>query len=145
MTTLAPSPVSAAATLDAAQRGSLREVLLARRQALLDSLALHTGGASRTQHAREVLQQDGDDAPARAADREVDLAFTDQERLELAAIGQALQRLEAGAAGDYGLCDDCGAAIAFERLQVQPQALRCIGCEQARETRAGGAARHATL
>ena len=38
MTTLAPSPVSAAATLDAAQRGSLREVLLAREdlQAVLD-------------------------------------------------------------------------------------------------------------
>ena len=89
-----------------------------------------------------MLQQDGDDAPARAADREVDLAFTDQERLELADIGLALQRLDGD---DYGLCVDCGEAIAFERLRVQPQALRCIGCEQARETRAGGAARHATL
>ena len=77
-----------------------------------------------------------------AADREVDLAFTDQERLELADIGLALQRLDGD---DYGLCVDCGEAIAFERLRVQPQALRCIGCEQARETRAGGAARHATL
>ena len=138
MTTLARSPVSAAAALDAEQRGSLREVLLARRQALLDSLALHTGGESRAQHARELLQQDSDDAREHAADREVDLAFTDQERLELAAIGQALQRLEAGAAGDYGLCDDCGAAIAFERLQVQPQALRCIGCAGEREARSGG-------
>lgn len=140
MTTLAPSPVSAAATLDAAQRGSLREVLLARRQALLDSLALHTGGASRAQHAHELLQQGSDDLREHAADREVDLAFTDQERLELAAIGQALQRLEAGAAGDYGLCEDCGAAIAFERLQVQPQALRCIGCETLRERRGGRSA-----
>ena len=63
------------------------------------------------------------------------------ERLELADIGLALQRLDGD---DYGLCVDCGEAIAFERLRVQPQALRCIGCEQARETRAG-TARHATL
>ena len=135
MTTLAPSPVSAAAALDAAQRGSLREVLLARRQALLDSLALHTGGESRAQHARELLQQDSDDAREHAADREVDLAFTDQERLELASIGQALQRLESG---DYGQCVDCGEAIALERLKVQPQALRCIGCAGEREARSGG-------
>lgn len=137
---MTPDPTVPAATTD--RRAILRQVLLARQQALLDSLALHTGGASRTQHAREVLQQDGDDAPARAADREVDLAFTDQERLELADIGLALQRLDGD---DYGLCVDCGETIAFERLRVQPQALRCIGCEQARETRAGGAARHATL
>ncbi len=136
---MTPDPTVPAATTD--RRAILRQVLLARQQALLDSLALHTGGASRTQHAREVLQQDGDDAPARAADREVDLAFTDQERLELADIGLALQRLDGD---DYGLCVDCGEAIAFERLRVQPQALRCIGCEQVRETRAG-TARHATL
>lgn len=94
----------------------------------------------RVQHAHELLQQGSDDLREHAADREVDLAFTDQERLELAAIGQALQRLEAGAAGDYGLCEDCGAAIAFERLQVQPQALRCIGCETLRERRGGRSA-----
>jgi len=48
-----------------------------RRQAILAQLELHHGGQSRAEHARAVLQQDADDAPQRAADREVDLALTD--------------------------------------------------------------------
>jgi DnaK suppressor protein len=129
-------------SIDSSRREALRAVLLQRQEALLAAQALRNQGATRVQHAREVLLQDGDDAPARAADREVDLALTDHERQELAEIGQALQRLDTD---DYGLCGDCGADIAFERLQVQPQALRCIGCEQAREVRAHSAIRHATI
>ncbi len=135
MDTIARPSIPVAAVLDAVQRGSLREVLLSRRQALLEALALHTGGQSRVQHAREVLLQDADDAREHAADREVDLAFTDQARQELAAIGRALQRLEAG---DYGACEDCGGPIALGRLQVQPQALRCIACEREHERQHGG-------
>ncbi|MFM2053442.1 MAG: hypothetical protein RL456_1479 [Pseudomonadota bacterium] len=129
------------APLDACQRDQLREALRHRQEALLAAQALRTHGDTRAQHAREVLLQDGDDAPARAADREVDLALTDHDRQELAAIGQALLRLDTD---DYGLCEDCGAGIAPQRLQVQPHALRCVRCEQAREARAG-AARHATI
>jgi RNA polymerase-binding protein DksA len=102
---------------------------------LLEALAWHTGGQGRVQHAQELLQQDRHDAREHAADREVDLAFTDQAQHELAAIDLALQRLEAGG---YGCCEDCGGPIALGRLQVQPQAGRCIACERAHERRHGG-------
>ena len=42
----------------------------------------------------QVLLQDGDDAPQRDADREVDLAMSDREVVGLAAIDAALARLE---------------------------------------------------
>jgi RNA polymerase-binding transcription factor DksA len=35
--------------------------------------------------------------------------------------------------GRYGACSDCGEPIAFDRLKVEPWALRCIGCEGRRE------------
>jgi DnaK suppressor protein len=123
------------APLDTTQRDALRSELLKRREALLGTLALHQGGASRVQHARDLLLQDGDDGPQRDADREVDLAFTDHERHELAEIGAALKRLDDDG---YGVCADCGSEIPFARLKVQPQALRCVGCESSQEGRRGG-------
>ena len=116
--------------LNEEQRGAL-EGALRRRLADLDRRAsLHIGGVSRAEHARDLLLQDGDDAPQRDADREVDLAITDRELAELGAVSQALQRL---ATGDYGRCSDCDAEIPFARLQVEPQALRCVACESRHE------------
>jgi RNA polymerase-binding transcription factor DksA len=46
----------------------------------------------------------------------------------------ALARLEAG---DYGDCVDCGEAIPVARLQAQPFAIRCVGCQERRERAAG--------
>jgi len=123
------------APLDATQRDALRAELIKRREDLLGTLALHQEGATRVQHARDLLQADGHDEPQRDADREVDLAFTDHERHELAEIGGALKRLEAD---DYGVCADCGSDIPLARLKVQPQALRCVGCESSQEGRRGG-------
>jgi RNA polymerase-binding transcription factor DksA len=31
--------------------------------------------------------------------------------------------------GEYGHCADCGADIPFERLRVEPTALRCVRCQ----------------
>jgi DnaK suppressor protein len=122
--------MTTARKIDPPRRAALRTALLQRQEALLASMHLHTQGASRAQHAREVLDQDSDDAPARAADREIDLAFTDHERQELADIGLALQRMDRGT---YGACIDCGADIPLARLEVRPQALRCLACEQVAE------------
>lgn len=108
------------------QRQALEAALRQRLAELDRRAALHHGGQTRAEHARELLLQDGDDAPQRDADREVDLAISDRELAELGAVSQALQRL---ATGDYGRCADCDAQIPFARLQVEPQALRCVACE----------------
>jgi DnaK suppressor protein len=110
---------------------ALLEAELLRRQGELDrQLAEHQGGLSRAEHARELLAQDSDDISHREADREMDMALGDREIAELGAVSAALLRLKEGR---YGECSDCGEAIAFDRLKVEPWALRCVGCEGRRE------------
>jgi DnaK suppressor protein len=116
--------------LTTGQRALLRAELDLRLQRLQGRLVTHQEGQSRSEHAHEVLERDFDDAPQRAMDREVDLALSDIDSQELEAVGRALQRIDAD---DYGLCADCGAEIPFDRLKVEPQALRCVACETAHE------------
>lgn len=136
------------AALDPKQLQVLREALLSEREALLRRMAGHQGEATRIQHAAEVLKQANEGGRGSESDREVDLALTDRERLDLAQVSEALKRLEGE--DDFGICVDCGADIAYERLRVRPQALRCVVCEGRHEghrveTRGFGGARPSTL
>jgi DnaK suppressor protein len=116
--------------LTAGQRSLLEATLIGRQQELDRQLVEHRGGLSRAEHAREVLSEDSDDVSHREADRELDMALTDREVGELGAVSAALLRLKEGR---YGECVDCGEAIAFDRLKVEPWALRCVACESRRE------------
>ena len=111
--------------LTAGQRSLIKAKLELRLHELQRSLLEHHGGLSRVEHARELLTQDGDDAPQRAADREVDLTLTNLETREIDQVGLALRRV-----GDesFGICRGCGDAIAFDRLMVEPQATHCVRC-----------------
>ena len=128
--------------LTAGQRALLQSALEQRRTALEQQIAQQFDGQSRTEHAREILLQDGDDATARDADREVDLARSDQELGEMRAISDALKRLETG---QYGLCADCEEPIPFDRLQHHPQTLRCVTCQSAFETHNGQPVQRTTI
>lgn len=119
--------------LTTGQRAWLESSLQERQRQLDSRLSEHHGGLSRAEHAHEVLAQDGDDAPQREGERELDLALSDRETQELGAVSQALLRLRAGEAGDYGICRDCSAEIPFDRLLAEPWALRCVACETQRE------------
>jgi RNA polymerase-binding transcription factor DksA len=115
-------------TLTAGQRAQLKELLELRQHELDSRVARQPLG--RAEHAREFLLQDADDAPQRDADREVDLARSDADLRELGAVSAALARLnEPG----FGHCADCGEPIAFDRLRIEPWALRCVACEAKRE------------
>ncbi len=121
--------------LTAGQRALLEAALVQRQHELDRRLAEHHDGLSRVAHAREVLLQDGDDAPQRENARATDLAVTDMETQELGAVSQALKRVHSP---DYGVCVDCGEDIPFDRLKVEAWALRCVGCESAHEAQATG-------
>jgi DnaK suppressor protein len=112
------------------QRALLLAELQARRRTVKTQYDTLRDGRSRVDHASDVLRQDGDDAPQRAMDREVDFALSDHDLHELAAIDRALARLEAPS---YGVCSDCGIDIPFDRLKVEPQAERCVACETKHE------------
>ena len=120
-------------TLTTGQRTWLETELQQRQRSLQQRLALHLDGESRVEHARTLLQQDGDDAPQRDSDREVDQALSEREVMALASVTEALRRLHTPA---YGLCQGCGQGIAFDRLRAEPDALLCIGCATAAEGRA---------
>ncbi len=120
--------------LTAGQRALLQTELQSRQKQLDMRLAAHHGGVSRAEHAHELLEQDGDDAPQRDNARELDLALSDLETQELGAVSQALLRLQDG---QYGSCVGCDGDIAFDRLRAQPWALRCVACQAAHESLAG--------
>lgn len=56
------------------------------------------------------------------------------ERQEMGAIQAALDRI---AAGEYGLCTECGAPIGQPRLDIVPEASHCIDCQEAAERHPG--------
>ncbi|WP_310383824.1 TraR/DksA family transcriptional regulator [Roseateles sp.] len=115
------------------------EAALRQRQAVLEqALQSQLGEQGRVEHAREQLLQDGDGEQAHATDREVDLARSDANLDALRQVNEALQRLRSA---EFGLCSDCGAAIAFERLKANPEVPRCITCQAAIEHGQAGTAR----
>ncbi len=122
--------------LTAGQIALLRAELHSRRDALQRQLDAHLHGGTRAERAAEVAGQDADDAAQRAPERELAMALTDHERRELDAVVAALQRLDDGR---YGRCGDCATDIPFDRLKAEPWALRCVGCESARELRSAQA------
>jgi DnaK suppressor protein len=67
--------------------------------------------------------------------RDVGLAQSARGMAELHAVEAALRRI---ADGTYGECVDCGEMIPRARLEANPAAARCIGCQQRAEARAGG-------
>ena len=117
--------------LTAGQHALLETALQQQLQQLDRRLADHLGGTTRAEHARNVLQQDGDDAPQREPERELDQALGDRDTVALGEVSAALARLRD--TGRFGLCTDCGTEIPFDRLKVEPWALRCVACQTAHE------------
>ncbi len=67
------------------------------------------------------------------AEVETEASLIERAEYRLKAIEAALGRLEQGR---YGECEDCGCAIAIDRLKALPFATRCVDC-QAKRNRAG--------
>ena len=61
---------------------------------------------------------------------DIDNAELTRDLSELRALEAALERI---AEGSYGACIDCGLDVGFERLKVEPGALRCIDCQRVYE------------
>lgn len=119
-----------AQNLTPGQHALLADALLQRQRSLEHELQTQLGAQGRVEHAREQLLQDADGEQAHATDREVDLARSDANLEALRQVNEALQRLRSP---DFGLCLNCGEAIAFDRLKASPEALRCLACQSLQE------------
>jgi DnaK suppressor protein len=60
-----------------------------------------------------------------AFERQHTAALLDQARAQLAAVDDALRRVDDGS---YGTCERCGRPIGAERLAARPTASTCIAC-----------------
>jgi RNA polymerase-binding protein DksA len=100
---------------------------LERKRSALES-AIHSSRARETEF-REVLKDPYGSASLMHED-EMTAAVMDRRARELKEVTQALEDMEAGR---YGICRDCGGAIAPARLKVMPFATRCVACQAQQE------------
>ena len=70
------------------------------------------------------------DAATVTFDREMDYSLEDNTGHVLAAIDEALTRIDEGT---FGTCARCGNPIAEERLEAMPYATKCIDCKRLEE------------
>ena len=82
---------------------------------------------------REHEKDDGMDTydlASDARDQEISVILTDRVREKLAAIDEALGRIDDAS---YGLCEECGLEIAEGRLAALPFTRLCVSCQSDRE------------
>lgn len=73
---------------------------------------------------------DPTDRASMESDRNFTLRIRDRERKLIAKIQEALQRIEDGT---FGICEECGEEISFERLNARPVTTLCIECKKRQE------------
>ena len=108
------------------QRSLLADLLHSRLADLKQTMESHLHGLTQAELARQTQLQDADDASQTAGRHEVEAVVSDIDSGEFRAIRDAIDRMKGSG---YGLCADCGVAIPFGRLQLEPQALRCTPCQ----------------
>jgi DnaK suppressor protein len=113
-----------------------RELLLERRRAIVEAIEyLHQENAgSLEEETGELVSGSADqhmaDTATETVDREIDYTLEETDGRLLAAIDEAVARIDAGT---YGICVNCGAQIAPERLEAMPWATLCIDCKRKEE------------
>jgi DnaK suppressor protein len=104
----------------------IKKKLLDRKQELEAELAR----LDRERISQEVAQDPLDQAII-ANIEDLNISIQKNERDEYLMILRALDMLESGA---YGICTDCGLPISEKRLQMYPNATRCIACQEQHES-----------
>jgi DnaK suppressor protein len=111
-------------------RATTRRDLERKRTALASAIHSSMGSTRDTDQRRELLK-DPYGSASLTHDDEIAVARVDRLARELAEVNHALEEIDAGR---YGLCRDCGEAIAPARLQAMPFATRCVACQSRSET-----------
>ena len=118
--------------LTPAQLKELKDLLLSRRKELQAAMDQNLANLAPAELSGSVSQDES--ARLKNQTREVDSVLTTLDAQELSRIDRALEAMEAG---DYGLCDECGCNIPFERLKIEPMTQHCVACKSAWEQKQG--------
>lgn len=110
------------------QQKDLEKTLRERLNQLLGELRAQLE-ASENQDYNDLAGQLRDTGDEAAADVLSDIRLYDVQRevREIQEIRAALDRITTG---QYGECIECGGDIQWERLRVEPEAARCLRCQQ---------------
>ncbi|MCL6560234.1 MAG: TraR/DksA C4-type zinc finger protein [Firmicutes bacterium] len=102
---------------------------LTRRIEFIDEEAL---GVSMEDSISELSTYDNHpaDIGSELFERSKDFALRENAMVTIAAIDDALEKIEKGT---YGICDVCGKEIAVERLEAMPSTTICRNCKEAEE------------
>ena len=105
-----------------------QQQLISMRSALLAQIEQQRGGVvSRAEVAADHFGHAEDSQAQVATARDLEFALGERETAELGAIDAALHRITAG---NFGECTDCGTHLPAARLQVAPDAARCVPCQE---------------
>lgn len=122
--------------MSAVDTAHFRDLLIEKRQAVVEALDyLHKENPGSLEDGTgELVSGSADqhmaDTATETVDREIDYTLEESDGRLLAAIDAALTRIDAG---NYGVCVNCGAQIAAERLEAMPWATLCIECKRREE------------
>jgi len=110
----------------------IRDALQTRREALLAQMREALEQSGQTQFTEILGRSSGDSSDEALAVTLGDLsaARLDHELRQLKALEAATKRIDSE---DFGLCEDCGAAIPAARLVANPAATRCTACQSLHE------------
>ena len=123
------APMVNSRTRAARRQAELKAILETRRRDLANDLSSKMRDV-RTQTATERAWMDDHDSSESDPQADIDLAVMQMKSETLVRIDAALRRL---ADKTYGNCAQCLEPISEERLRALPFAVRCTGCERARE------------
>ena len=103
----------------------------ARKSLLLDEIRQVLARSSNEYYV-DLIGGPGDSGDAAAASllRDITQAEIIRDVGEVRDIVAAEQRI---AAGQYGICIDCGTPVRYKRLDAYPTAKRCLACQERRE------------
>ncbi len=105
----------------------LRNMLLVRRNDILDRVNLFVSAWKNIEHAIEVEEEAQKASIAEPYDR-----LDETRKNEVRQIDLALSKM---AVGDYGICESCGDDISKRRLEALPWARLCVDCAKEFERR----------
>lgn len=106
---------------------ALKQKLMQRKEELENDLQR----LSRETVYSEQVPDPADQASASTMD-DVIISLQNTERDEYKRLVQAIAMINAGT---YGVCIDCGQPISEKRLQMYPNATRCLACQELHEDR----------
>ena len=110
-----------------------RTLLLEKRRRVANGLHhLHEQNSTSLEDETEEETYDNHlaDSATATLNREIDYTLEENSEHVLAAIEEALRRIDEGT---FGTCARCGQPIAEKRLEAIPYAIRCIDCKRLEE------------